>query len=151
MFLRNTLVAHKTLKKPYFTGSTVLQAIISSYELLYGHISLGINMVPGNFLYYKARSRISHKKCAGSCLLARCVCIFFLEKRGLFYNVWFSRATSQSPWLHEILATAAITGKTRRACFIPFDMLFITQNLPDYPQPHHMLQHEPVPFPDNIC
>ena len=29
MFFRNTLVAHKMLKKPYFTGSAVQQAIIT--------------------------------------------------------------------------------------------------------------------------
>ena len=29
------------------------------------------------------------------------------------------RATSQSPCLHETLATAAITSKTSRACFVP--------------------------------
>ena len=33
----------------------------------------------------------------------------------------FSRATSQSPCLHETLATAAKTSKTRRACFDSFE------------------------------
>ena len=44
--------------------------------------------------------------------------VYRLKVSGMV-RTFFTRATSQSPCLHETLATAAITGKTRRACFIP--------------------------------
>ena len=34
MFFRNTHVAHKTLKNPYFTGSVVLQTIIDCSDYI---------------------------------------------------------------------------------------------------------------------
>ena len=40
----------------------------------------------------------------------------------------FTRATSQSPCLHETLTTAAITSKIREAYFISFQKLGIDKN-----------------------
>ena len=50
-------------------------------------------------------------------------CLKYSEnEKPVVNSLYFTRATSQSPCLHETLATAAVTSKTRSACFVSFNV-----------------------------